>query len=104
MDYSRAAGRIRVNGGEAKSNLSRLLAREEAGDEVMIARAGRVVARLVQVEQDAPRPRFLAQFGALAGRISMAKDFELSEEEIDSFFDRTDPSSTGHTLPPGESE
>jgi|GEM_PF-3257354 len=70
----------------------------------MIARAGRVVARLVQVEQDAAGRRFLAQFGALAGQISMAEDFELSEEEIDSFFDRTHRSSTGHTLPPGGNE
>jgi len=38
-----------VNVHEAKSSLSRLLARVEAGEEVVIARAGRPVARLVPV-------------------------------------------------------
>ncbi len=35
-----------VNVHEAKTNLSRLLARAEAGEEIIIARGGRPVARL----------------------------------------------------------
>lgn len=79
---------MRVNVGEAKTGLSRLLARVEAGEEVEIARAGIPVARLVRIEP-APGPgaRFLAAHGSLAGQISIAEDFELSDEEIDELLD-----------------
>ncbi len=40
---------IEVNVHEAKTQLSRLLQRVEAGEEVIIARAGQPVARLVPV-------------------------------------------------------
>jgi prevent-host-death family protein len=43
-----------VNVHDAKTNLSKLLARVEAGEEVVIARAGVPVARLVKAE---PPPR-----------------------------------------------
>lgn len=39
-----------VNVHEAKTHLSRLLARVEEGDEVVIARAGKPVARLVGIQ------------------------------------------------------
>ena len=39
-----------VNIREAKTNLSRLLAQVEAGEEVIIARNGKPVAQLVKVE------------------------------------------------------
>ena len=41
-----------VNVREAKTNLSRLLARVEAGEEVIIARNGHPVARLVAIPKD----------------------------------------------------
>ncbi len=40
-----------VNVHEAKTHLSRLLARVEAGEEIIIARAGRPIARLSPIEQ-----------------------------------------------------
>jgi prevent-host-death family protein len=45
-----------VNVHEAKTTLSALLAEVEAGEEVVIARNGRPVARLVRVEKPARRP------------------------------------------------
>jgi prevent-host-death family protein len=48
---------------EAKTHLSSLLDRAAAGEEVVIARAGRPVARLVPV--DAPRPRRGGQLSGL---------------------------------------
>ena len=42
---------VTVNVHEAKTNLSRLLARVEAGEEVVIARNGKPVARLERVQQ-----------------------------------------------------
>lgn len=78
---------MRVNVGQAKTELSKLLARVEAGEDVEIARDGVPVARLVRVEAAAPGSRFLAAEGRLAGSIVIAEDFELSEEQIDDMLD-----------------
>lgn len=79
---------MRVNVGQAKTDLSKLLARVEAGEDVEIARDGMPVARLVRIEPaDSPGARFLAARGALAGRIRIAGDFELSEAELDEILD-----------------
>jgi prevent-host-death family protein len=78
---------MRVNVGQAKTNLSSLLARVEAGEEVEIARNGVPVARLVRVEpQVTPGERFLATSGALAGKIWISEDFEFSEQELDEMY------------------
>ena len=45
-----------VNVQEAKTRLSQLLAAAERGEEVVIARGGRPVARLVPVDEPGPRP------------------------------------------------
>lgn len=54
----------------AKTHLSRLLAAVAAGDEVLIARRGVVVARLV-----AERPVGQRQFGLDEGRFVVPDDF-----------------------------
>ena len=78
---------MRVNVGHAKRDLSKLLARVEAGEEVEIARCGVPVARLVRIEPShGPGARFLAAQGALAGQIEIADDSELSDAEIDRMF------------------
>jgi len=58
---------------DAKTNLSRLVAAVESGetDEVEIARAGRVVARLVP-----PRPRSDRRPGTWSGRVRIHPDFD----------------------------
>ena len=53
-----------VNVHEAKTQLSRLLAQAEAGEEVVIARRGKPVARLV-----ACKPKGKRRFGAMKGKI-----------------------------------
>jgi prevent-host-death family protein len=74
--------------GQAKTDLSELLARVEAGEEVEIARNGQPVARLVRIERvQSPGERFLAMSGVLAGQIWMADDFDLSEEELDEIYE-----------------
>jgi prevent-host-death family protein len=79
--------RVLVNVGQAKTDLSKLLARVEAGEEVEIARSGVPVARLVRIEPtDGAGARFLAASGSLAGRISIADDFEFIEAELDELF------------------
>lgn len=82
---------VRVNVGQAKTNLSHLLARVEAGEDVEIARDGVPVARLVRVEPEMrPGEKFLATSGALAGQIWISDDFELSEQELDRIYAETD--------------
>lgn len=53
-----------VNIHEAKTHLSRLIAEVEAGEEIVLARSGRAVARLVRYGAGAPARRF----GAMRGR------------------------------------
>ncbi len=73
-----------VNVGQAKTDLSKLLARVEAGEDVEIARDGVPVARLVRIEApDSVGARFLSARGSLAGLISIADDFEFSDAELD---------------------
>lgn len=64
---------MRVNMHEAKTNLSRLVAALESGetDEVEIARAGQVVARIV-----GPRPAGRRTPGVWAGRVRVHPDFD----------------------------
>ncbi len=57
---------MRINVGQAKTDLSRLLARVEEGEDVEIARNGVPVARLVRVESELrPGEKFLAARGSL---------------------------------------
>jgi prevent-host-death family protein len=72
-----------VNVHEAKTHLSRLLEDVAAGAEVVIAKAGKPVARLVPVEAG-PRPKRL---GLLRGRIKVPADFNapLTPEELTDF-------------------
>lgn len=60
-----------VNVLEAKTTLSALLAEVEAGGEVIIARAGTPVARLVAVGKIPARP-----IGIDDGRLRIADDFD----------------------------
>lgn len=72
-----------VNVYEAKTRLSQLLEKAAAGDEVVIARNGKPMARLVPVQ----RGSRASTFGALHGKISMASDFdETPQEVLDDFY------------------
>lgn len=63
---------------EAKAQLSALLERVLAGEEVIIARAGRPIARLVPYEPTrAPR-----EPGALRGRVRIAEDSEVLPAQV----------------------
>ena len=70
---------IVVNVSQAKIQLSRLLRRVEAGEEVVIARRGTPVARLV-----ACKPRKKRRPGRLKGKVVIPDDFldPLPEEEL----------------------
>ncbi len=67
-----------VNIGDAEIQLSRLVDRAAAGEDVLIARAGKLVARLVAVENAGPR-----RPGLLRGMTVPDDAFTpLSEDEL----------------------
>jgi prevent-host-death family protein len=68
-----------VNMHEAKTTLSKLVELVESGEEVIIARAGQPVARLVAAGE--PRRRNL---GAWKGKVWLADDFDapLPDEHL----------------------
>lgn len=65
----------------AKTNLSKLVARAEAGEEIVLARGKDPVAKIVPVTV-APKPE--RKFGALKGKIKIGPEFfdPLPEEEM----------------------
>jgi len=66
-----------VNIHEAKTHLSRLLARASAGEEIIIAKAGQPVAKLVPISQGQERIPGIAK-----GRVTQAFFDELPEKEL----------------------
>jgi len=68
---------------EAKTHFSKLLRRVAAGEEIIISRAGRPVARLVPVRDDSV-PR---ELGGYAGVLTWEGDFDspLPRGVLDSF-------------------
>ncbi len=72
-----------VNIHEAKTNLSRLLEEVAAGKEIIIAKAGKPMARLVPLAA-APKTRHL---GLFKGELNVPDDFDapLAADELASF-------------------
>ena len=68
---------------EAKTTLSRLVERAEAGEDIVIARHGRPVVRLVRI---AGTSSLESVRGIWQGRVHMAEDFdELPDDIADAF-------------------
>lgn len=67
---------------EAKTNFSRLLRRVAAGEDVVICRGGRPVAKLVAVGQQGER-----EFGHDEGAFAVPDDFDdaLPDEVVEAF-------------------
>ena len=73
-----------VNMHEAKTQLSRYVDQAAAGEEIVIARAGKPVARLVALAPDVAKPR---PIGIGVGRFTMPDNFDAfgGEEIIEMF-------------------
>jgi prevent-host-death family protein len=72
-----------VNVHEAKTHLSRILDRVSAGEEIVIAKAGRPIARLVPLKDQG-----IARVpGTYAGKIRIADDFDapLPDDTLEDF-------------------
>ncbi len=74
-----------VNIHAAKTHLSRLIDAVIEGEEIVIARAGRPVARLVPLQQAASPGR--RKLGVLGGKLKVPDDFDapLPEEMLREF-------------------
>ncbi|MGA9530026.1 MAG: type II toxin-antitoxin system Phd/YefM family antitoxin [Terriglobales bacterium] len=72
---------MEVNIHEAKTHLSKLLERVALGEEVIIAKAGTPVAKLVAVHQ--PKTRI---FGSAKGEFTVPDDFNEPDPEIEKLF------------------
>jgi len=76
-----------VNVHEAKTQLSKLLARVEAGEEIIIGRAGVPIAKIVPYQRRT-EPRTP---GGWEGKIHIADDFDELPEDIQRAFDGLEP-------------
>lgn len=74
---------IQVNIHDAKTNLSKLLAQVKNGQEIIIAKSGKPVARLVPYENKPAR----RVPGSAKGKLFLASDFNesLPEQVLESF-------------------
>jgi len=68
---------------EAKTHLSRLLERVASGEEIVIGRAGKPVAKLVRFEAETAPPR---KPGYWRGKVKIAADFDVLPDEIAAAF------------------
>lgn len=83
---------IQVNLYDAKTQLSRLVERAAAGEEIVIAKGGRPLARLVPLaRRTAPR-----ELGFLVGRVRLGPDFDAPlPEDLASGFGMPKPEDDG---------
>jgi prevent-host-death family protein len=75
-----------VNMHDAKTQLSRLVAAASAGEEVVIARAGKPVAKLVPY-RERKKPR---ELDFLRGKVKILPGFDEIDEEIERLFEGDD--------------
>jgi prevent-host-death family protein len=70
-----------INIHQAKTQLSKLVEEAARGEDIIIAKAGKPIARLVALEKKAQLPR---KPGGLKGKIWMSDDFDepMSDEEL----------------------
>lgn len=74
-----------VNIHDAKTHLSRLVERAASGETVVIAKAGKPVAKLVPLEQ--PKVDTSRRLGGLQGQLTIPDDFKgFMKDEIEEMF------------------
>jgi prevent-host-death family protein len=74
---------MQVNIHEAKTHLSRLIERVEAGEEIVIGKAGKPVAKLIPYEEPKHPKR---KPGAWKGKVWISPDFDKPDPEIEGMF------------------
>lgn len=70
-----AGGAAQFNIHEAKTQLSRIVSRVEAGEEIVISRDGHPVAKVVRLDSSVRRTKR----GSLRGKVTLADDWDSAE-------------------------
>lgn len=70
-----------INTHDAKTHLSKLLEKVERGEEFIIARAGKPIAKLSAIEQNPQQPK--SRLGLLRGQIQVNDDWDSAEANKD---------------------
>lgn len=89
---------VTANIHEAKTTLSKLIERALAGEEVVIAKAGKPLVRLAALPQPEAAPDRLAAFDNYQGKVILDEDWEQSEFD-DAMLDRLYAGDEGRALP-----
>lgn len=83
----RTPAKHQYNVHEAKTHLSHILEEVEAGEEVIISRAGRPIARLQPVSEEfTPRAP-----GPWRGKVTIHEDFDELDPDVAAAFNGEDP-------------
>jgi prevent-host-death family protein len=72
---------ITTNIHNAKTHLSQLITKALEGEEVIIAKAGKQLVRLLPIETS-----MLRVSGQWKGKVSIAEDFDILPEELQPYF------------------
>lgn len=74
-----------VNMHEAKTNLSKLVAKAAQGEPFVIARAGKPLVKVTAIDEPAEKPA--RRIGSMEGQIKVPDDFdEMFRDEIEELF------------------
>jgi prevent-host-death family protein len=93
-----------VNMHEAKTQLSRLVARVEGGEQIVITRAGKPAAKLVPVQTPEPKKLGPRKLGGWEGKMEMPSDAEWAQfkGEIADAFEESEIFPSGDNLWTGD--
>jgi len=72
-----------VNIHEAKTHLSRILSEVEKGEEYIVARAGKAIARLSPIRKPITRTKP----GKWKGRVTISSDFDAEDDRVNAMFE-----------------
>ena len=77
---------------EAKTHFSKLVEQAASGKEIIIAKAGKPVAKLVSIDSNIRHSNAERKLGLLAGQMTLREDFydPLPDDIIDAFEGRRD--------------
>lgn len=80
-----------VNIHEAKTHLSRLADEAGAGETIILAKAGKPVAKIVPLEEPQTKKKERRKLGFLKGRLNVPDDFDtMFQDEIIKMFEGED--------------
>lgn len=93
-----------VNMHEAKTHLSKLVARAEGGEQIVITRAGKPAAKLVPVKLEKPKKLGARKLGGWEGKMEMPSDAEWAQfkAEIADAFEESEIFPSGDNLWTGD--